>query len=111
LLTKFSDAQCGFKAVSQRVVQELVPQIQDEAWFFDSELLILGEKEGYRIKDIPVRWIDDEDSRVKIVSTAWEDVKGLMRLRGLLWSKDFRLTTQQAAARHAAHLQRGVASS
>ena len=111
LFTRFSDAQCGFKAVSRRVVKEIVPQIQDEAWFFDSELLILGEKEGYRIKDIPVRWIDDEDSRVKIASTAWEDVKGLMRLRGLLWSKDFRLTTQQAAARHAAHLQRSTASS
>ena len=110
LFTKFSDAQCGFKAVSRRVVQEIIPQVEDEAWFFDTELLVLGEKEGYRVKDIPVRWIDDEDSRVKIVSTAWEDIKGVMRLRGLLWSKEFRVTTQQAAARHAEHLQRSAAS-
>lgn len=108
LFTRFSDAQCGFKAVSKRVVKELIPQIEDEAWFFDTELLVLGEKEGYRIKDVPVRWIDDEDSRVKIVSTAWEDIKGVMRLRGLLWSKEFRVVTRQAAARHAEHLQRSA---
>ena len=110
LWTSFSDAQCGFKVVSRRVAQEIIPQIRDQAWFFDTELLVLGEKEGYRIKDVPVRWIDDEDSRVKIVSTAWEDIKGVMRLRTLLWSQEFHLTTQQAAARHAEHLQRSVAS-
>lgn len=90
LFTRFSDAQCGFKAVSRRVVEEIVPQIQDQAWFFDTELLVLGEKQGYRVKDVPVRWIDDDDSRVKIVSTAWEDIKGVLRLRRLLWSRAFR---------------------
>lgn len=79
--TRFSDAQCGFKAASRRVVEELVPLIEDQAWFFDSELLILAEKLGYRIKDIPVAWVDDPDSRVKIVSTASEDLRGLARLR------------------------------
>lgn len=86
LFTKFSDAQCGFKAVSRRVVQEILPQIEDEAWFFDTELLTLAEKQGYRIFDQPVRWIDDDDSRVKIVSTAWEDIKGVVRVRRYLWS-------------------------
>ena len=86
LFTRFSDAQCGFKAVSRRVVREIVPQIRDQAWFFDTELLVLGEKQGYKIADVPVRWIDDDDSRVKIVSTAWEDIKGVMRLRWHLWS-------------------------
>jgi glycosyltransferase involved in cell wall biosynthesis len=90
LFTRFSDAQCGFKAVSRRVVREIVPQIQDQAWFFDTELLVLGEKQGYRIADVPVKWIDDDDSRVKIVSTAWEDIKGVWRLRKLLWSSEFR---------------------
>lgn len=90
LFTHFSDAQCGFKAVSRKVVREIVPQIEDQAWFFDTELLVLGEKQGYRIADIPVKWIDDDDSRVKIVSTAWEDIKGLWRLRKLLWSRSFR---------------------
>lgn len=79
--TRFSDAQCGFKAVNRRVIEELLPLIEDQAWFFDSELLILAEKLGYRIKDIPVAWDEDPDTRVKIVSTAWEDLRGLARLR------------------------------
>jgi len=77
----FSDAQCGFKAVTRRVVQDIVPLIKDQAWFFDSELLLLAERMGYKIYEVPVRWADDPDSRVKIASTAWEDIKGLFRLR------------------------------
>ncbi len=84
LWTSFSDAQCGFKAVSRRAVNEVIPQIKDESWFFDTELLVLAEKQGYRIKDIPVQWIEDDDSRVKIVRTAWEDIKGVLRLRWML---------------------------
>lgn len=79
--TRFSDAQCGFKAISHRVSRELVPLIRDKGWFFDTELLILAEKNGYRIKEIPVHWVDDPDTRVKVVSTAWKDFKGLLRLR------------------------------
>lgn len=85
LWTSFSDAQCGFKVVSRRVVTEIVPEILDQAWFFDTELLVLAEKRGYRIKDLPVQWIEDDDSRVKIVKTAWEDIKGVFRLRWKLW--------------------------
>jgi glycosyltransferase involved in cell wall biosynthesis len=81
----FSDAQCGFKAVSRRAIERIVPQIRDESWFFDTELLVLAEKQGYRIADIPVRWIEDDDSRVKILKTAWDDIKGILRLRLLLW--------------------------
>jgi glycosyltransferase involved in cell wall biosynthesis len=77
----FSDAQCGFKAVSRRVVQELIPLVQDQAWFFDSELLLLAERRGYSIKDIPVTWVDDPGSTVNIFDTAWKDFKGLMRVR------------------------------
>ncbi|MEO6710170.1 MAG: dolichyl-phosphate beta-glucosyltransferase [Planctomycetota bacterium] len=99
LFTHFSDAQCGFKAVSRRVVRDILPQVKDEAWFFDTELLTLAEKQGYRIFDQPVKWIDDDDSRVKIVSTAWEDIKGVMRVRGYLWSAEHRehLQKQRAA--------------
>ncbi len=79
--TRFSDAQCGFKAASQRAVQELVPLIENDEWFFDTELLILAEKRGYRVKDIPVRWIEDSDTRVNIRRTVSEDVQGLLRLR------------------------------
>ena len=79
--TSFRDAQCGFKAASRRAVRELVPLVQDTGWFFDSELLILAGKNGYRIKEIPVKWTDDPDSRVKVVRTAYGDMKGLLRLR------------------------------
>ncbi len=79
--TKFSDAQCGFKAINQKVSKELVPLIRDKGWFFDTELLILAEKNGYQMKEIPVHWVDDPDTRVKVVSTAWKDFKGLLRLR------------------------------
>ncbi len=77
----FKDAQCGFKAVSRRAADNLIPLIKDNAWFFDTELLLLAGKSGYGIKEIPVHWEDDPDTRVKIASTAWEDVKGLLRLR------------------------------
>ena len=86
LATEFSDAQCGFKACSRAVVENIVPQIEDQSWFFDTELLVLAEKQGYRIKDIPVRWTEDDDSRVKIVSTAFDDIKGVFRLRRQLWA-------------------------
>lgn len=80
-LTRFSDAQCGFKAISRKVAQELVPLIEDQSWFFDSELLILADKRGYRIKEVPVEWIEDLDSRVNILKTAMGDLKGLWRMR------------------------------
>jgi hypothetical protein len=79
--TRFSDAQCGFKALSGKAAQELVPLIQDQEWFFDTELLILAGKKGYRIIEIPVAWIEDPDTRVAIASTVFEDLKGLLRLR------------------------------
>ena len=80
-LTGFQDAQCGFKAVGCRAVDEVLPLVKDTGWFFDTELLILCEKNGYSVEEVPVRWVDDPDSRVRIVSTAYEDLKGLARLR------------------------------
>jgi glycosyltransferase involved in cell wall biosynthesis len=85
LFTGFSDAQCGFKAISREVAERIIPQIEDQSWFFDTELLVLAEKQGFRIKDIPVIWTEDDDSRVKIVQTAWDDIKGVLRLRRQLW--------------------------
>jgi glycosyltransferase involved in cell wall biosynthesis len=78
---RFSDAQCGFKAIKGSVARSLVPEVEDEGWFFDTELLLLAEERGYRISEVPVDWIEDLDSRVQITSTALEDVKGLLRLR------------------------------
>ena len=79
--TRFTDAQCGFKALSRRTAQRLIPLIKDNAWFLDTELLILAEKRGFRIKEVPVKWVEDPDTRVKILRTAREDIKGLLRLR------------------------------
>jgi hypothetical protein len=79
--TRFSDAQCGFKAITRRAANELLPLVEDDGWFFDTELLVLAEKLGYRIFDLPVRWVEDPDSRVKICRTALQDIRGLLRLR------------------------------
>ena len=78
---RFSDAQCGFKAIKRSVAQKLLPQIEDNEWFFDTELLLLAEERGLRISEAPVDWIEDLDSRVNIVSTAVDDIKGLLRVR------------------------------
>jgi len=79
--TRFQDAQCGFKAISRQAAHELIPLIKNEEWFFDTELLILAEKGGYRVKEIPVRWREDPDTRVNIRKTAMEDIRGLSRMR------------------------------
>jgi glycosyltransferase involved in cell wall biosynthesis len=77
----FQDAQCGFKVINRRTAQALVPLVRNNHWFFDTELLIIAAKRGFRIKEIPVEWVEDPDSRVKVVGTALEDIRGLMRLR------------------------------
>ena len=80
LATRFSDAQCGFKAIRADRARQLLPLVKDRAWFFDTELLVLAERAGFRIHEIPVDWVDDPDSRVDIVSTAREDLRGVWRL-------------------------------
>lgn len=79
--TSISDAQCGFKAVSHRAVQELLPLVQSDGWFFDTELLLLAERGGYRIAEVPVRWVEDHDSRVRIGPTVVEYLRELRRMR------------------------------
>ena len=78
--TKFSDAQCGFKAIRRDVAAKFLPKIKDNEWFFDTELLIKTERAGVLIHEQPVTWIEDTDSRVKIVKTAIDDLKGLYRV-------------------------------
>jgi len=76
----FSDAQCGFKAVRADVARDVLPLVEDQEWFFDTELLVLAERRGLRIHEVPVDWIDDPDSRVDIPRTAIADLKGVWRL-------------------------------
>ena len=80
LPARFSDAQCGFKAIRADVAQRLLPLVADTGWFFDTELLVLAERTGLRIHEVPVDWVDDPDSRVDIVATATADLKGVGRL-------------------------------
>ncbi|MEE9098238.1 bifunctional glycosyltransferase family 2/GtrA family protein [Pseudarthrobacter phenanthrenivorans] len=77
---RFSDAQCGFKAIRSDVAHRLLPHVKDNGWFFDTELLIIAEQAGLRIHEIPVDWVDDPDSRVDIAQTARDDIKGMMRV-------------------------------
>jgi putative flippase GtrA len=80
LATRFSDAQCGFKAIRSDVARRLLPAVRDDEWFFDTELLVLAQRAGMRIHEVPVDWVDDPDSRVEILPTAVADLKGVARL-------------------------------
>jgi putative flippase GtrA len=84
LAARFSDAQCGFKALRRDVARELLPLVEDTGWFFDTELLVLAERSGLRIHEVPVDWVDDPDSRVDVVATAVADLKGVARLGSAL---------------------------
>lgn len=78
--THFTDAQCGFKGVTKKIVRDLIPKVKDNDWFFDGELLIIAEKSGYKIYEEPVHWVDNPGSTVRLVSTIWGDMKVMWRL-------------------------------
>ncbi len=85
LWARFSDAQCGFKAIRADRARALLPLVKDEAWFFDTELLVLAQRCGLRIHEVPVDWVDDPDSRVDVFPTAIADLRGVARLgRGIV---------------------------
>src|SRR5262249_28420654 len=90
----FADAQCGFKALRGDAARALLPLVEDRAWFFDTELLVLAERSGLRVREVPVDWTDSPDSRVKIIPTALADLRGIWRLR---WG----LTTRSLGVRQA----------
>jgi glycosyltransferase involved in cell wall biosynthesis len=91
----FSDAQCGFKAARRELIGPLLACVADQRWFFDTELLYQAERTKLAIHEVPVRWVDDADSRVEIIATAREDLRGIRRLR-------------RAARRDATHRGAGV---
>src|SRR6187200_1927494 len=80
LAARFSDAQCGFKAIRADVAERLLPHVTDTGWFFDTELLVLAERSGLRIHEVPVDWVDDPDSRVDLLATALADLRGIARV-------------------------------
>jgi glycosyltransferase involved in cell wall biosynthesis len=81
LKTKYNDYQCGFKAVNKRIVKELLPKIKDNEWFFDTELIVKADKYGYKLKEIPVKWVEDKGSTVNIKKTVINYIKNIFRLR------------------------------
>jgi glycosyltransferase involved in cell wall biosynthesis len=87
----FSDAQCGFKAGRSSVIRALLPAVEDNEWFFDTELLLLAQRNGLRIYEVPVDWIEDPDSRVEIGKTILADLRGLIRLAGRFASGNCRV--------------------
>ena len=110
---RFSDAQCGFKAIRRDQARALLPLTQDTGWFFDTELLVLAERAGLRIHEIPVDWVDDLDSRVDIIATALADLRGMARLgvgfaRGSIQVPQLRESVQ-ADSRHAQNLPLQIA--
>ena len=79
LHTRFRDAQCGFKAIRAQVARHLLPAVRDQGWFFDTELLVIAQRDGFRIHEIPVEWVEDPDSRVNIPRTVLTDLRGVLR--------------------------------
>ena len=77
-----TDAQCGFKAMRREAAAELLPLVEDDEWFFDTEVLVTAQRLGLRIHEVPVDWVDDIDSRVEVVHTAWKDLRGVWRMLG-----------------------------
>ncbi len=95
----FSDAQCGFKAIRADAAAELLPLVEDPEWFFDTELLVLAERSGMRIHEVPVDWVDDPSSTVDILDTARKDLAGIWRLGRGLSSGRIPLSTLRDASR------------
>lgn len=95
----FSDAQCGFKAMRTDVARAILPHVEDPNWFFDTEVLLLAEKAGYRIHEVPVDWTDDPDSRVNVVETALQDLRGMWRVRRNIASHRINLDSFRRSSR------------
>ena len=95
----FSDAQCGFKAMRTDVARAILPHVEDPNWFFDTEVLLLAEKAGYRIHEAPVDWTDDPDSRVNVVETALQDLRGMWRVRRNIASHRINLDSFRRSSR------------
>lgn len=86
---RVADAQCGFKAITRRAAQALLPRVRDDGWFFDTELLVLAQREGWRVAELPVRWVEDERTTVRLLPTVWRDLKGIGRLRWRLRGRNW----------------------
>jgi dolichyl-phosphate beta-glucosyltransferase len=92
-LPEIRDTQCGFKFFKRDVARDLFRRQKVDGYMFDVEVLYLAQRAGYRIKEVGIRWRDDGDSRLQLVSGNWRNLKDLFRIR-------FR-TYEQAASEQA----------
>jgi len=99
--TRLRDTQCGFKAMSRQAARKLLPFVEDTGWFWDTELLLLAAKGGWDVQFVPVRWVEDPDTRVKIAKTVWRDLKGLFRMRRFDWHRAQKTVRLPRGAREA----------
>jgi glycosyltransferase involved in cell wall biosynthesis len=106
----FFDAQCGFKAITATAARDLLPDVQNTTWFFDSELLLLATHRGYRIHEVPVDWVDDPDSRVVLIKYGIESLRGLWRMRRSLDRSESRRARPTAAGVSQIHREPEVRS-
>lgn len=81
LKANFTDAQCGFKGINVKISKEVIPLIEDRGWFWDTEFLYIIQKRGYKFKEIPVRWVEKDNSGVKLLKTVVDFVIKTIRLR------------------------------
>ena len=81
LAVSFHDAQCGFKAITAQSARALLPQVKDDEWFFDTELLVRAQQAGMTMLELPVRWVEDAGSTVDIPDTVKKDLEGMHRVR------------------------------
>lgn len=65
LRSRLHDHQCGFKAFNRESLLRLLPQVRDSHWFWDTEVLVLGQRAGYRVKEFPVRWTQGSGTTVR----------------------------------------------
>lgn len=105
LRARFSDAQCGFKAVRADAAAQLLPSVRDQGWFFDTELLIVAQRRGMRIHEVAVDWIEDPDSRVEIVPTALADLRGVARLAWQPWQERLSALARELRSPHHASVR------
>ena len=83
LNTKYTDSQCGFKAVNKKVVKEILPLVKDKFWFFETEFLYIAQKKGFKIKEIPIMWEEDITlkSGVNLIKIIFDFIEKVILLR------------------------------
>ncbi|HEX3803039.1 MAG TPA: glycosyltransferase [Solirubrobacteraceae bacterium] len=105
---RFSDAQCGFKAARRAALLPVLHRVENQTWFFDTELLYIAERDGLAFFELPVHWVEDRDSSVRLVATAVEDLRGIARLRGGLFTRAVAPAAVPATPRNRDHQEAGV---